>query len=118
MMLERRNDPLLSRQAFLRRFARYFLLAAGLVGVALALGMVGYHVFLQLSWLDSFLNAAMILAGMGPIDAPRTWPGKVFAGCYALFSGLAFITVTGIILAPLAHRLLHWFHVDSQTSDE
>jgi hypothetical protein len=117
MLLERKGAPLLTRRAFLQRFARYVLLALAMLIVALALGMLGYHAFLQLSWIDSFLNAAMILGGMGPIDAPKTDVGKLFAGCYALFSGLVFITVSGILFAPLAHRLLHWFHADPPPDD-
>ncbi len=117
LLFERHGEPLLSRGAFLRRLATYGLVAGALVGIALLLGMLGYHAFLQLGWVDSFLNASMILAGMGPIDAPRTAAGKLFAGCYALFSGLVFISVSGIMFAPLAHRLLHWFHVEQQSSD-
>jgi hypothetical protein len=118
LLFERHGEPLLSRGAFLRRLATYGLVAGALVGIALLLGMLGYHAFLQLGWVDSFLNASMILAGMGPIDSPRTAAGKLFAGCYALFSGLVFISVSGIMFAPLAHRLLHWFHVEQQSSDK
>jgi len=75
--------------------------------------MLGYHLFEHLSWLDAFTSAAMILSGMGPLEPLHTVTGKLFAGCYALFSGLLFITVAGIVLAPIAHRLLHKFHLEA-----
>jgi hypothetical protein len=111
-MFEHHTSPLLPRSAFFTRLARS--LGVGLVGVALCLGlgMAGYHHFENLSWVDAFANAAMILSGMGPLNPLQTNAGKLFAGCYALFSGLAFITISGIILAPVAHRFLHKFHAD------
>ena len=112
-MFEHRSSPLLPRQAFYRRVAICFLLSQALVAVALGLGMAGYHFFENLGWVDSFVNAAMILSGMGPVATLQTDAGKIFAGCYALFSGLVFITVTGIVLAPVAHRALHKFHLES-----
>jgi len=75
--------------------------------------MAGYHFFEDMNWVDAFVNAAMILFGMGPVSILQTDAGKIFAGCYALFSGLMFITVTGIVLAPVAHRALHKFHLES-----
>ena len=84
-----------------------------MVAVALAIGMAGYHFFEDMNWVDAFVNAAMILSGMGPVATLQTNAGKIFAGCYALFSGLMFITVTGIVLAPVAHRALHKFHLES-----
>lgn len=84
-----------------------------MVAVALGLGMAGYHYFEEMNWVDAFENAAMILSGMGPVSTLQTDPSKIFAGCYALFSGLMFITVTGIVLAPVAHRALHKFHLES-----
>lgn len=74
--------------------------------------MCGYHYFEKLSWLDSFLNAAMILGGMGPVNVLHTRAGKIFAGCYALFSGIVFLAVAGLLFAPLVHRLLHRFHLE------
>ena len=112
-MFEHRSSPLLPRQAFYRRVAICFLLSQVLVAVALGIGMAGYHFFENLGWVDAFENAAMILSGMGPVAALQTDAGKIFAGCYALFSGLVFITVTGLILAPVAHRALHKFHLES-----
>lgn len=76
--------------------------------------MVGYHFSEKMSWIDAFVNASMILSGMGPLGQLNTEAGKIFAGCYALFSGLAFILITGLIFAPVLHRLFHRFHVDSE----
>jgi hypothetical protein len=114
---ERRTDPLLPRRRFWRRIVRTALAGALLVALALGLGMVGYHITEHMSWLDAFANAAMILSGMGPLATLQTPAGKFFAGCYALFSGLAFITLTGLALAPFAHRLLHRFHLSEGTRD-
>ena len=75
--------------------------------------MVGYHLFEKMSWLDAFANAAMILSGMGPLAPVQTAAGKLFAGCYALFSGLAFITSVGVVFAPMFHRFIHNFHLES-----
>ena len=85
-----------------------------LVAIALGIGMVGYHFFEGMNWVDAFVNAAMILSGMGPVGELKSDSGKIFAGCYALFSGLVFISVTGILLAPIAHRALHKFHLESE----
>ncbi len=112
-MFEHRSSPLLPRQAFYRRVAICFLLSQAVVAVALGIGMAGYHFIEKLGWVDAFENAAMILSGMGPVATLQTDAGKIFAGCYALFSGLMFITVTGVILAPVAHRALHKFHLES-----
>jgi len=82
------------------------------MAAALGIGMVGYHFTENLAWLDAFVNAAMILSGMGPLSPIQTSGGKFFAGCYALFSGLAFITIVGVIFAPVFHRFLHKFHLE------
>jgi hypothetical protein len=87
--------------------------AMALVLVSLVIGMAGYVRFEQLTWLDAFLNAAMLLGGMGPVNAPQSSGGKLFAGTYALYAGLLFLVVTGLVLAPVIHRLLHKFHVQS-----
>jgi len=110
-MYESRNRPLLSRRKFAGRVARHLLLALFLVGIALEIGVLGYHFLGGLSWIDSLLNASMILGGMGPVDPRHSSTAKIFASCYALFSGLAFIGIASLIVAPFAHRLLHRFHV-------
>ena len=84
------------------------------IAASLAIGMVGYHGLEQLAWLDAFLNAAMLLGGMGPIAVPVTEAGKLFAGAYALYCGLVVIAVAGIVLAPVAHRILHRFHLEER----
>jgi hypothetical protein len=109
---ESRRQPLASRRRFVRRFALNLAVALLIVAVSLFAGMLGYAHFEGLSWLDAFLNAAMILGGMGPVDPVRSSAGKLFAGCYALYSGLVVLVVAGIILAPVAHRILHRFHVE------
>jgi hypothetical protein len=112
-MFEPRRKPLLPRRAFYARMARSVVLALAIVLASLGVGMAGYHGFENLSWLDAFLNAAMILSGMGPVATIQTPGGKLFAGCYALFSGLALITTVAVIFAPLFHRFLHKFHLES-----
>ena len=84
-----------------------------ILAFSLGMGMVGYHVFGNLAWLDSFLNASMILTGMGPVDHLDTDAGKLFAGIYAIFSGVAFLTFVGVLFAPVYHRFLHRFHIDT-----
>src|SRR5580700_5044691 len=99
-MFEHRTDPLLPKKAFYARLARSSVAGLAIVAVCLGAGMIGYHFLEKQSWIDSFANAAMILSGMGPLAPLQTRAGKLFAGCYALFSGLAFITIVGIVLAP------------------
>ncbi len=110
--LETRRQPLLSRRAFAGRVAASFGAASGLIAVSLLAGMIGYHVLEGLAWIDAFVNAAMILSGMGPLDPPKTWGGKLFAGLYALHSGLAVILAAGILITPVVHRMLHQFHLE------
>ncbi len=116
-MFENRKTPLLPRRAFYARMARSLILAVLIVLVSLGIGMAGYHGFEGLPWLDSFLNAAMILSGMGPVAPLQTPGGKLFAGCFALFSGLALISVVAVIFAPVFHRFLHKFHLESSSRD-
>ncbi len=111
-MFEHRSNPLLPRPAFYRRMARCAGIALIVIAMALGIGMVGYRAFEPMSWVDAFVNAAMILSGMGPVSSLQTDGGKIFAGCYALFSGLAFLTSLGIIIAPAFHRFLHKFHLE------
>jgi hypothetical protein len=118
LKLERRTAPLLPRPLFFRRAVFSAGIGFGLLSAALFAGMLGYHLTEHLSWLDSFVNASMILAGMGPVAPMETSAGKLFAGCYALFSGLAFITIVGVILAPFVHRVFHRFHLADDSPEE
>ena len=118
-MFEHRAKPLLPRHKFYARLRRCAALAASLILVALAIGMVGYHVLESMNWVDSFANASMILSGMGPLGELKTTAGKIFAGCYALFSGVAFLSSIGLVFAPIFHRFLHKFHLEmSSASDQ
>jgi hypothetical protein len=112
-MFEHRTQPLLPRRAYYDRLARSFCVAGLIIFVSLALGMTGYHFLERMSWLDAFVNASMILSGMGPVTELHTGPGKFFAGCYALFSGLTFLSAVGVVVAPMFHRFLHKFHLQS-----
>lgn len=109
-MYESRAHPLLTRAQFARRVLRHIAAALGLLAFSIALGMAGYEHFEHLTWRDAFLNAAMLLGGMGPVDAPRTDGGKLFAGLYALYAGLIFLVAAGVVLAPVLHRVMHKFH--------
>lgn len=108
--LERRSDPVIPLPQFAARLVRSVVLALVLVGVSLFIGMLGYHVLEHLSWTDAFLNASMILGGMGPVNTLSSSGGKLFAGFYALYSGLVVILVAGVILTPVVHRMMHKFH--------
>lgn len=110
--LETKHEPLLSREAFAVRVALSGGLASALIAVSLFGGMIGYRFLEGMAWIDAFANASMILSGMGPLDPPKTWSGKLFAGLYALYSGLAVILAAGILFTPVVHRLLHQFNLD------
>lgn len=112
-MYEHRSKPLLPRRQFAARIARCAALGAGFIIVSLGIGMAGYHVFENMNWVDSFANASMILSGMGPLGELKTTTGKIFAGCYALFSGVAFLTSIAVVFAPVYHRFLHKFHLET-----
>jgi len=112
-MFEHRANPLLPRRQFFARLARSAWLGLVIIGGSLAIGMIGYHAFEHMSWLDAFANASMILSGMGPLAPIETPGGKFFAGCYALFSGVAFLTSVGVVFAPVVHRALHRFHLET-----
>jgi len=99
-----------SRAVFLRRLGGHFVAGSLFVLVSLLIGMAGYEYFEDLAWRDAFLNAAMLLGGMGPVDAPKTPGGKIFAGLYALYAGLVFLIFAGVLLVPVLHRVLHRFH--------
>jgi hypothetical protein len=107
-------QPVIPAHHFLVRLAHSGAIALALVAVSLFIGMLGYHFLEALSWIDAFLNASMLLGGMGPVHTPVTYGGKLFAGLYALYCGLAVILVAGVILAPIAHRFLHRFHMEGR----
>jgi hypothetical protein len=109
-MYEHRKQPLLSTAKFLKRVARHWFAGFGVLAFGLGVGILGYHYIAGLRWIDSLLNASMILGGMGPVDPLTTNGAKIFASCYALFSGLAFIGIVSVLLAPFVHRLLHRVH--------
>ncbi len=109
-MYEPRTLRPLPRALFIQRLLRHGGLLLLLLAVSLAFGMTGYRVFEHLTWIDAFLNAAMLIGGMGPVDLPRTAGGKLFAGCFALYSGLLVLVAAGLVLAPVMHRVLHKFH--------
>jgi hypothetical protein len=111
-MFERKHESLAPLSVFIKRMANSVAMAGLLVVAALSIGISGYHWIAGLSWVDSLLDASMILGGMGPVNQLTTTAAKIFASAYALFSGLIFIGVMGIVLMPVAHRLLHKFHFD------
>jgi len=113
-MYERRWQPPIPLRAFLVRMARHGGFAAAILAFSLLVGIAGYHAFERLPIVDGFLNSAMLLGGMGPVDPPKTTGGKLFAGFYALYAGLVFITIASVIGAPIFHRLLHRFHWQEQ----
>ena len=115
---ESRSEPLLTRAAFARRLGVNLFVAFLLIAASLLAGMAGYHHFESMSWIDAFVNASMILSGMGPMGPLQTWGGKCFAGWYALYSGLALILVSGLILAPILLRLMHRFHLDTEEDEK
>lgn len=117
-MFEHRHQPLLPSRRLVVRILWANLLALALMGGALGIGILGYHWTEDLSWLDSLLDASMILTGEGPVHLPKTDAGKWFASGYALFSGLVFVVATGVLVTPIAHRLLHHFHLDSRSRRE
>ena len=111
---ERRYDQLAPRSVFIERVIAALAAALGLIVVALMIGIAGYHFIAGFDWVDSLLEASMILGGMGPIKELSNESAKIFASIYALFSGLIFIGLMGIVLAPVAHRIMHKFHVDEK----
>jgi hypothetical protein len=113
-MYEQRKHRLLAWPAFLRRAGGHLLWALLILSSAVGLGTIGYHVLGSLDWIDAFLNASMILSGMGPVDRMETATAKLFAALYALFSGLVFIGVIGVVVAPWVHRLFHWIHLENR----
>ena len=108
-MYESMHQRPLPRADFTRRLFIHLAVALGLLAASLGAGMLGYVVFEKLSWIDAFLNAAMLLGGMGPVNAPQTFAGKLFAGLYALYAGLIFIVTAALVFVPILHRLMHHF---------
>lgn len=109
-MTKKRLAPM---SKFLTHLARNVSFGILFVIIAQFIGMVGYHYTESMSWIDAFVNAAMILSGMGPVSPLNTFGGKLFAGCYALFSGLAFIAIIALIFAPVVHRFFHKIHIEN-----
>ncbi|MBI9042405.1 hypothetical protein [Lutibacter sp.] len=110
--LENKRKPLLPFNKFIERVFIYFLFSILLITFSLGIGTFGYHYFAEISWIDSFYNASMILTGMGPVNEMITIKAKLFSSFYALFSGIAFLSTVAVIFAPIAHRLLHILHVN------
>jgi len=113
-VFESRQEPILPTRIFIRRLLACLALALGIIAVALSIGIAGYHFIADLPWIDALLNAAMILTGMGPVDMLASNAAKVFASLYALFSGVVFISLMGLLLSPIAHRVLHKFHLSDE----
>lgn len=111
-MYEKRKEALASSRIFYRRIGKNFIFTLIMIVASLLLGTVGYHQWGEQTWIDSFHNASMILSGMGPVVTISTESGKIFSSLYALFSGLAFITNVGLLLAPVLHRFYHMMHID------
>jgi hypothetical protein len=110
--LEHRGSGLLPRGEFLVRLGWYWLFGCLFLGASLGIGTIGYHWTARLSWVDAFLNASMILTGMGPVDKLETDTAKLFASFYAIFSGVSFLTFCGVLFTPIYHRFIHKFHLD------
>lgn len=113
-MYEHRRQPLLSHRRYVDRVKSHVLGALALLLLTLGIGMAGYHGLEDQTWIDAYLNASMILGGMGPVAELHTAGGKVFAGTYALFAGLVFVLAIGVVLAPVLHRAMHRFHLDEK----
>ncbi len=116
-MFEHHTEPLATQAEFTRRMLRYGLFTAAIILFSLGIGILGYHYFESLSWLDSLLNASMILGGMGPVNALQTDAGKIFASFYALYSGIILLASVGILATPVFHRFMHRFHLELEDGD-
>jgi hypothetical protein len=113
-MFEHKHQPLLTSAMFIRRVIRSVGLSAAIVITVLAIGILGYHEIAGLAWIDALLDASMILSGMGPVSPLTTAAGKIFASAYALFSGIVFVTIAAVVIAPLLHRMMHHFHIEAR----
>jgi hypothetical protein len=116
-IFERRHEKLAPVSVFAKRLGVFVGVALCMIGVALGIGVAGYHYLAGLGLVDSFLEASMILGGMGPVNSLTTDGAKIFASLYALFSGLVLIGVMGVILSPIVHRIMHKFHVEAEDGD-
>src|SRR5574342_1323401 len=112
MLFESHTQPMATRAEFIRRMLRYSLVTTGIILFSLGIGILGYHYLESLSWIDSLLNASMILGGMGPVNSLQTNAGKIFASFYALYSGIVLLASVGVLATPVFHRLLHHFHLE------
>ncbi len=113
-MFEHKREPLITRHEFVIRIAKYFFISIAILGFSLLVGMLGYHNLCGLSWIDSLLNASMILTGMGPVVEMKTFASKLFASFYALYSGIAFLSSVSVLLAPALHRFMHVLHLEDE----
>lgn len=114
MDFEHQSEPVIPFDRFIRRVGRYTFFTFLLLGSSLGIGVLGYHYFNELPWLDSLLNASMILTGMGPIDPMKNDGAKWFASFYSIFSGVVFLSTVAVFLSPIVHRFLHKLHVDEE----
>lgn len=114
MKLERKNQELISMPRFLKRMMRYTLFASLLIVLSVLIGMIGYYTLADCTWIDSFHMACLILTGMGPVLEMQTSSAKIFSSLYALYSGVAFLTISGVFFAPIIHRILHILQVDAE----
>jgi hypothetical protein len=117
-VFERRHQKLLPRNKFLLRVAKYGLISIGLIIFSLIIGMVGYHLSEGLSWVDAFVNAAMLMGGLGPVSMLKTNVGKIFAGFYALYCGMVLLIAVAIFAAPIFHRFFHHFHLENDVNQQ
>jgi hypothetical protein len=116
MIYEHQSQPLLDRKAFLTRLLKHAIVSLGLLLISLIIGILGYRILEEFSWIDALLNAAMILGGMGPVNPLTTVPGKLFASFYAIFSGVIFLVGAGVIITPVAHRVIHRLHLEDEVN--
>lgn len=114
---EKVSQPVLKRPAFAKRVFRNFLVASTMIFLSLFVGMLGYRYLEKMDWIDAFASASMILSGMGPLEPAKHWWGKLFSGCYALYSGLLLILASGVLLAPFVHRMLHRLHCEEEEEE-
>jgi hypothetical protein len=117
LQYEHRTERMLPRSLFIRRIIYHVLLALTVVALSLAIGVLGYRFLAGLSWIDSLMNASMILGGMGPVNEISAVSGKLFASFYALYAGVAFLAIAAVLIAPFAHRLLHSLHLEDTEGD-